>query len=118
MKEYPSTQETYGIVVKAETTTAELGKQRKALEKLDGDNFVLLSVKPHDVKSRPDWEAIDEEFRTLARRSFDVEYVSESDIKVLARKIGKRHEKRNAFHPDVECGCSSRRCPRTAGRKL
>ncbi|MFL9922369.1 hypothetical protein PQR75_45440 [Paraburkholderia fungorum] len=87
MKKYPSTQATYGIVVKAETTTAELDKQRKVLERMDGDNFVLLSVKPHDVKSRPDWATIDEEFRRLARRSFDVEYVSENDIKVLARDI-------------------------------
>ncbi|CAE6821859.1 hypothetical protein R70006_06240 [Paraburkholderia domus] len=87
MQKFPDTQATYGVVVTAATTSAELTAKRDVLKRMDADNIVLLSVEPHNVHARIDWPEIRAAFSKIPRARFSVEHIAQDEIARLARQM-------------------------------
>lgn len=76
---YPEDECTYGVLVSADTPREALMRQATALTRLDPDRVVLISIAPHDVRDRQDWNDI--------RIAFDV-FPRDLEVrKVLAREV-------------------------------
>jgi hypothetical protein len=87
LQKFAETESTYGIVVTAATTTADIKAKRDVLTRMDPDNIVLLSVEPHNVQARIDWPEIGTAFEGITRTPLYVEHVAQEKIARLAQQI-------------------------------
>ncbi|MCA7889050.1 hypothetical protein LGM58_38375 [Burkholderia contaminans] len=86
VERFPLDEIIYGIVVRASTTRAELAEKSQILTRMDPDRIVLLSVSPHDVTQRRDWQDIELLFTSVAAH-LAVERVNEVDVGRIATEI-------------------------------
>jgi hypothetical protein len=86
---FPATKKIYGVVITKDTKRAEILRTLDTMSKLDGDLVLFLSVLPHDVTTRVDWELITKAVRVRGFRGEDhqVRYINESDIDTVATQI-------------------------------
>lgn len=86
---FPTTKKIYGVVVDQNTQTATILKVLDTISKLDGDLVLFLSVLPHDVTTRPDWDLISKAVRVRGYqgKQFEVRYINQADIPAIADEI-------------------------------
>lgn len=83
--QYASSTSTWAVPVRSSTTRAHLAERSRQLIGMVPDHIVLLSVAPHDVKQRKDWDGIELLFASIAPHVSTIQ-VLESDIARIAQR--------------------------------
>ncbi|MCW0054148.1 hypothetical protein OIV36_32280, partial [Burkholderia pseudomallei] len=83
--QYASSTSMWAVPVRSGTTRAHLAERSLQLIGMVPDHIVLLSVAPHDVKQRKDWDGIELLFASIAPHVSTIQ-VLESDIARIAQR--------------------------------